>query len=109
VAEVGLGNGTARDQILDPPGQPIRDTADLATLRAAVGSMTDWLLELASGRDDRAVEPNRAAKSSSSEGTYAQDLTDLDRGGRFEASCAHPARRSAEPSGRVSRPGRADA
>jgi DNA polymerase-4 len=54
-------------------------TADPDVLRAAVGSMTEWLLELAAGHDDRPVEPNRAAKSSSSECTYAQDLTDLDR------------------------------
>jgi DNA polymerase-4 len=54
-------------------------TADPDTLRTAVGRMADWLLELASGHDDRPVEPNRAAKSSSSECTYAQDLTDLDR------------------------------
>ena len=54
-------------------------TADPAVLRSAVGSMTDWLLRLAAGDDDRPVEPNRPAKSSSSECTYAQDLTDLDR------------------------------
>ena len=49
------------------------------TLRDAVGSMADWLLQLAHGEDDRAVEPNRPSKSSSSECTYAHDLTDLDR------------------------------
>jgi DNA polymerase-4 len=54
-------------------------TADPAVLRDAVGSMTDWLIALASGRDDRPVEPNRKAKSSSSECTYAEDLVDLDR------------------------------
>jgi DNA polymerase-4 len=54
-------------------------TADPATLRDAVGSLADWLLELASGRDDRRVEPNRPSKSSSSECTYAHDLVDLDR------------------------------
>jgi DNA polymerase-4 len=53
--------------------------ADPATLRAAVGSLTDWLLKLAAGDDDRPVEPNRPAKSSSSECTYAHDLTDFDR------------------------------
>ena len=46
-------------------------------LRSAVGSMTEWLQELAAGHDDRRVEPNRPSKSSSSECTYAQDLTDL--------------------------------
>ena len=53
--------------------------ADPAVLRAAVGSLADWLFALAAGQDDRPVEPNRPAKSSSSECTYAQDLTDLDR------------------------------
>src|SRR6187431_3159130 len=54
-------------------------TADPTVLRRTVGSMTDWLKKLAAGEDDRAVEPNRPAKSSSSECTYAQDLTDLAR------------------------------
>ena len=53
--------------------------ADPALLRSAVGSMTEWLQELAAGRDDRAVEPNRPSKSSSSECTYAHDLTDIER------------------------------
>jgi DNA polymerase-4 len=53
--------------------------ADPDLLRAAVGSMADWLLALALGRDERPVEPNRPSKSSSSECTYAEDLTDLDR------------------------------
>jgi DNA polymerase-4 len=52
-------------------------TTDPVVLRAAVGSLADWLLRLARGEDDRPVEPNRAAKSSSSEETYAQDLTDI--------------------------------
>lgn len=51
--------------------------ADPAVLRSAVGGMADWLLALAHGHDDRPVHPNRAAKSSSSECTYAEDLTDL--------------------------------
>jgi DNA polymerase-4 len=54
-------------------------TADPAALRAAVGSWADWLVKLAHGDDDRPVEPNRPSKSSSSECTYAHDLTDLDR------------------------------
>jgi DNA polymerase IV len=54
-------------------------TADPAVLRAAVGSMAEWLLRLAAGEDDRLVQPDRASKSSSSECTYAHDLTDLDR------------------------------
>jgi DNA polymerase-4 len=51
-------------------------TADPATLRDAVGSLADWLRQLADGRDDRAVEPNRAAKSAGTENTYSEDLTD---------------------------------
>ena len=54
-------------------------SADPEVLRAAVGSMTDWLQQLARGDDDRPVDPNRPSKSSSSESTYADDLTDLER------------------------------
>ena len=54
-------------------------SANPSLLREAVGSMADWLLKLANGDDDREVEPNRPAKSSSSECTYAHDLTDLER------------------------------
>ena len=52
-------------------------TADRTVLMDAVGSMADWLIQLSLGDDDRRVEPNRPAKSSSSECTYAHDLTDL--------------------------------
>jgi DNA polymerase-4 len=76
----GVGPVTAKrlrergiDRLLD-----VR-TADPAVLREAVGSMADWLLQLASGHDDRPVEPNRPSKSSSSECTYAHDLTDVGR------------------------------
>ena len=54
-------------------------SADPETLRATVGSMTEWLQQLARGEDDRPVEPDRPSKSSSSESTYAEDLTDLHR------------------------------
>ena len=54
-------------------------TADPAVLRSAVGSMTEWLQQLAAGEDDRPVEPNRPSKSSSSECTYAHDLTEIER------------------------------
>jgi DNA polymerase-4 len=54
-------------------------TADVEVLRATVGSMSEWLRKLANGEDDRLVEPNRPTKSSSSEITYTEDLTDLDR------------------------------
>jgi DNA polymerase-4 len=53
--------------------------ADPAVLHEAVGGLADWLVSLAAGHDDRPVEPDRAAKSSSSECTYAHDLIDLER------------------------------
>jgi DNA polymerase-4 len=53
-------------------------TVDLQALRETVGSLADWLRQLAHGVDDRPVEPNRDVKSSGSENTYAEDLTDLD-------------------------------
>ena len=53
-------------------------TADPEVLREAVGSQADWLRQLAEGRDDRSVEPNRAAKSCGTENTFVQDLTSLD-------------------------------
>ena len=52
-------------------------TADDEVLRAAVGSWSDWLRQLANGIDDREVEPHHEPKSSGSENTYSQDLTDL--------------------------------
>src|SRR5260221_7739148 len=52
-------------------------SADLQLLRDAVGSLADWLRQLASGVDDRPVVPNREAKASGSENTYPEDLTDL--------------------------------
>jgi DNA polymerase-4 len=51
--------------------------ADPDLLRDTVGSLADWLRQLANGIDDRPVTPNRETKSSGSENTYAQDLTDL--------------------------------
>jgi DNA polymerase-4 len=53
-------------------------TADLQRLRDAVGSLADWLRQLAHGIDDRPVVPNRETKSSGSENTYPEDLVDLD-------------------------------
>src|SRR3954462_1856895 len=52
-------------------------TADAQLLRDTVGSLADWLRQLANGVDDRAVTPNREAKSSGSENTYPEDLTDI--------------------------------
>ena len=53
-------------------------TVDPDALRETVGSLADWLRQLAHGVDDRPVVPNREAKSSGSENTYAEDLTELD-------------------------------
>ncbi|HZR25013.1 MAG TPA: DNA polymerase IV [Vicinamibacterales bacterium] len=53
-------------------------TADPTVLRDTVGSMTEWLQQLANGIDDRPVTPNREAKSSGSESTYPEDLIDIE-------------------------------
>ena len=75
----GVGPVTAKrlrargiDKLVD-----VRD-ADAQLLRETVGSMADWLRQLANGIDDRPVVPNREAKSSGSENTYPEDLTDLE-------------------------------
>jgi len=52
-------------------------TADEQVLRDAVGSWSEWLRRLANGIDDREVEPHHEPKSSGSENTYSQDLTDI--------------------------------
>lgn len=52
-------------------------TADPAALKDAVGSLAEWLSQLAAGIDDRPVTPNRETKSSGSENTYPRDLTSL--------------------------------
>ena len=53
-------------------------SVDPAALREAVGSLAEWLRQLAQGIDERPVVPNRETKSSGSENTYPEDLTDLD-------------------------------
>jgi DNA polymerase-4 len=53
-------------------------TVDLQLLHDTVGSLADWLRQLANGIDDRPVVPNREVKSSGSENTYPADLTDED-------------------------------
>ena len=53
-------------------------TVDVQLLRDTVGSLAEWLRQLANGIDERPVVPNRAAKSSGSENTYAEDLIDLE-------------------------------
>src|SRR5262249_17118061 len=52
-------------------------SVDPALLRETVGSLADWLRQLANGLDDRPVVPNRETKASGSENTYPQDLADL--------------------------------
>ena len=52
-------------------------TIDEGVLRETVGSMADWLRQLANGVDDRPVVPYHEPKSSGSENTYPEDLTDL--------------------------------
>ena len=52
--------------------------ADAAALREAVGSLADWLLQLANGIDDRPVVTDHEPKSSGSENTFAQDVTDIE-------------------------------
>ncbi len=52
-------------------------TVDANVLTQIVGSNANWLKRLATGVDDRPVVTNRAAKSRSSENTYATDLDGL--------------------------------
>ena len=54
-------------------------TADPALLHDAVGSLADWLRQLANGDDDREVEPDWTPKSSGSENTFSEDIVDLNR------------------------------
>jgi DNA polymerase IV len=64
-----------------------------ATLRAAVGSYAEWLVQLAHGTDERPVEPNRERKSVGTENTFTLDLTDRKE---IEAEVADMAREDAE-------------
>jgi DNA polymerase-4 len=94
----GVGPATAK-RLRERGIQKLVDvrTADPEVLRAAVGSMTEWLQKLAAGEDDRAVVPNRPSKSSSSECTYPEDITDL---GRIRDEIAGMARDNAQWLGR---------
>ena len=76
----GVGPVTARrlrergiDRLVD-----VR-TVDPAILHEAVGSLAEWLRELAAGHDDRPVETDWTPKSSGSENTFAEDLQDIGR------------------------------
>ena len=52
--------------------------ADPTALRETVGSLADWLQQLAQGIDDRPVISDHEPKSSGSENTFATDLTELE-------------------------------
>ena len=74
----GVGPVTARklraqgiDKLID-----VR-AVDPAVLRDTVGSLADWLQQLARGEDDRAVVAGHEPKSSGSENTFAHDLMDI--------------------------------
>jgi DNA polymerase-4 len=54
-------------------------TANPELLQKHLGSLAEWLVQLSHGDDPRPVVPHRAAKSASSETTYAQDLDDIER------------------------------
>jgi DNA polymerase-4 len=51
-----------------------RQTLDF--LRTHFGKVGSWYYEIARGRDDRPVQPDRERKSSGSETTFPEDLTD---------------------------------
>jgi DNA polymerase-4 len=89
----GVGPVTARklrshgiERLVD-----VRATDD-EILRQAVGRLADWLRQLANGRDDRPVVPNRESKSAGSENTYAEDLADF---ATIQAEIAQMARHGA--------------
>jgi DNA polymerase-4 len=52
--------------------------ADPEVLHRAVGSLAEWLQQLARGEDPREVTPHRPTKSVSEESTYAQDIVEID-------------------------------
>jgi DNA polymerase-4 len=51
----------------------------LPFLQARFGKAGDWYFDIARGRDDRPVQPDRQRKSSGSETTFPEDLTDPTR------------------------------
>jgi DNA polymerase-4 len=53
-------------------------SVQIERLRAVVGSLAEWLVQLSHGDDPRPVTPDRESKSSSSENTYVEDLVDLE-------------------------------
>ena len=72
----GDGRAAARARHREARRRPREDAS--TELTAIVGMHAEWLLELAHGRDDRAVEPNRPSKSAGSEETYATDIESLE-------------------------------
>ena len=52
---------------------------NLAFLQERFGKAGSWYFAVARGRDDRPVQPNRERKSSGSETTFLEDLTDPSR------------------------------
>jgi DNA polymerase IV len=52
-------------------------TVGPTVLREAVGSLAEWLQQLAHGEDDRPVVPDHDPKSSGNESTFAHDLTNI--------------------------------
>ena len=79
-------------------------TADSGVLREAVGSLADWLRQLAAGVDDRPVVPNRDVEVVGLARTpIPEDLTDLDRDSRGDRRDGGARRRLARAEGRCSR------
>ena len=60
------------EKLVDVRARTVDELSDI------VGMHAGWLLELAHGRDERAVEPDRPAKSAGSEETYATDLQSIE-------------------------------
>jgi DNA polymerase-4 len=75
----GVGPVTAR-RLREIGVARVVDVRDipLERLREAVGSQALWLRQMAIGVDDRPVVPFRPPKSSGTETTFAEDLTDAD-------------------------------
>jgi DNA polymerase-4 len=85
----GVGPVTAR-KLRDAGIERLIDvrTADQGRLRELLGSQMDWFRQLAWGRDDRRVEPDRPRKSVGSENTFPRDLVSLEEIGREVADLA---------------------
>ena len=97
----GVGPVTAREAAARGIDRLVDVRAvDEQALREAVGSMADWLRQLANGIDDRPVVAHREAKSSGSENTYPEDSRMSRRFAREIAEMA-AARRCAGSSGEI--------